>query len=163
MTCAQTLVRHESSVTCLAIQKGRLFSGSVDSTIKVKYHSFSVSWMVHLLELLLYLSLPIGLAVMYCTASVRFFKTHFFTIFFPCYFAIRIPITVHVKFLFILLFVVRKFWLAWSTFIAVVDYNRLLHVHVQCLSCGAWAAWTHLRMRSNAKRVRCKVIARRED
>ena len=36
MTCAQTLVRHESSVTCLAIQKGRLFSGSVDSTIKVK-------------------------------------------------------------------------------------------------------------------------------
>lgn len=35
MTCAQTLVRHESSVTCLAIQRGRLFSGSVDSTIKV--------------------------------------------------------------------------------------------------------------------------------
>ena len=36
MTCAQTLVRHDSSVTCLAIQRGRLFSGSVDSTIKVR-------------------------------------------------------------------------------------------------------------------------------
>ncbi|XP_064406135.1 E3 ubiquitin-protein ligase TRAF7-like [Halichondria panicea] len=35
MTCAQTLIRHDSSVTCLAIQRGRLFSGSVDSTIKV--------------------------------------------------------------------------------------------------------------------------------
>ncbi|CAI8007245.1 E3 ubiquitin-protein ligase TRAF7 [Geodia barretti] len=35
MTCAQTLVRHESSVTCLAISRGRLFSGSVDSSIKV--------------------------------------------------------------------------------------------------------------------------------
>ena len=35
MTCVQTLIRHDSSVTCLAIQRGRLFSGSVDSTIKV--------------------------------------------------------------------------------------------------------------------------------
>ena len=35
MTCAQSLIRHDSSVTCLAIQRGRLFSGSVDSTIKV--------------------------------------------------------------------------------------------------------------------------------
>jgi E3 ubiquitin-protein ligase TRAF7 len=35
MTCSQTLIRHESSVTCLAMAKGRLFSGSVDSTIKV--------------------------------------------------------------------------------------------------------------------------------
>lgn len=35
MTCAQTLIRHESSVTCLAMSRGRLFSGSVDSTIKV--------------------------------------------------------------------------------------------------------------------------------
>ena len=38
MTCAQTLVRHESSVTCLAISRGRLFSGSVDSSIKVSIH-----------------------------------------------------------------------------------------------------------------------------
>ena len=36
MTCAQTLIRHESSVTCLAMSRGRLFSGSVDSTIKVR-------------------------------------------------------------------------------------------------------------------------------
>jgi len=35
MTCVQTLVRHESSVTCLALSRGRLYSGSVDSTIKV--------------------------------------------------------------------------------------------------------------------------------
>lgn len=35
MTCVQTLVRHESSVTCLVLSRGRLFSGSVDSTIKV--------------------------------------------------------------------------------------------------------------------------------
>lgn len=39
MTCAQTLVRHESSVTCLAISRGRLFSGSVDSSIKVSLNS----------------------------------------------------------------------------------------------------------------------------
>eukprot|EP00731_Ephydatia_muelleri_P029360 Em0020g1004a len=35
MTCVQTLVRHDSSVTSLVISRGRLFSGSVDSTIKV--------------------------------------------------------------------------------------------------------------------------------
>ena len=35
MTCAQTLIRHENSVSCLAIFRGRLYSGSVDSTIKV--------------------------------------------------------------------------------------------------------------------------------
>ncbi|XP_019850390.1 PREDICTED: E3 ubiquitin-protein ligase TRAF7-like [Amphimedon queenslandica] len=35
LTCSQTLIRHESSVTCLAMARGRLFSGSVDSTIKV--------------------------------------------------------------------------------------------------------------------------------
>lgn len=40
MTCAQTLVRHESSVTCLAITRGRLFSGSVDSSIKVRLHPY---------------------------------------------------------------------------------------------------------------------------
>ena len=36
MTCVQTLVRHDSSVTSLVISRGRLFSGSVDSTIKVR-------------------------------------------------------------------------------------------------------------------------------
>jgi len=35
MSCLQTLVRHENSVSCLAVFRGRLFSGSVDSTIKV--------------------------------------------------------------------------------------------------------------------------------
>ena len=35
MICVQILVRHESSVTCLALSRGRLYSGSVDSTIKV--------------------------------------------------------------------------------------------------------------------------------
>jgi len=35
MTCVQTLVRHENSVSSIAVFRGRLFSGSVDSTIKV--------------------------------------------------------------------------------------------------------------------------------
>lgn len=35
MICTQTLVRHQGSVACLAISKGRLFSGAVDSTVKV--------------------------------------------------------------------------------------------------------------------------------
>lgn len=35
MRCVQTLIRHENSVSCLAVFRGRLFSGSVDSTIKV--------------------------------------------------------------------------------------------------------------------------------
>ena len=35
MTCVQTLIRHENSVSCLAVFRGRLYSGSVDSTIKV--------------------------------------------------------------------------------------------------------------------------------
>ena len=35
MTCLQTLVRHENSVSSVAVFRGRLFSGSVDSTIKV--------------------------------------------------------------------------------------------------------------------------------
>ena len=36
MRCVQTLIRHENSVSCLAVFRGRLFSGSVDSTIKVR-------------------------------------------------------------------------------------------------------------------------------
>ena len=36
MRCIQTLIRHENSVSCLAVFRGRLFSGSVDSTIKVR-------------------------------------------------------------------------------------------------------------------------------
>ena len=36
MTCSQTLVRHEGSVTCLCVSVGRTFSGAVDGTIKVK-------------------------------------------------------------------------------------------------------------------------------
>lgn len=35
MSCVQTLIRHENSVSCLAVFRGRLYSGSVDSTIKV--------------------------------------------------------------------------------------------------------------------------------
>ena len=35
MSCIQTLIRHENSVSCLAVFRGRLYSGSVDSTIKV--------------------------------------------------------------------------------------------------------------------------------
>ncbi|XP_064628306.1 E3 ubiquitin-protein ligase TRAF7-like [Lineus longissimus] len=35
MICTQTLVRHQGSVACLAISRGRVFSGAVDSTVKV--------------------------------------------------------------------------------------------------------------------------------
>lgn len=35
MICRQTLIRHAGSVACLAVSKGRLFSGAVDSTVKV--------------------------------------------------------------------------------------------------------------------------------
>ena len=35
MRCVQTLIRHEGSVSCLTVSRGRLFSGAVDSTIKV--------------------------------------------------------------------------------------------------------------------------------
>ncbi|XP_046580638.1 LOW QUALITY PROTEIN: E3 ubiquitin-protein ligase TRAF7-like [Haliotis rubra] len=35
MICTQTLVRHQGSVACLAISKGRVFSGAVDSQVKV--------------------------------------------------------------------------------------------------------------------------------
>jgi E3 ubiquitin-protein ligase TRAF7 len=33
--CTQALVRHQGAVQTLAVSKGRLFSGSVDSTVKV--------------------------------------------------------------------------------------------------------------------------------
>ena len=35
MNCVQTLIRHQGSVTALAVSRGRLFSGAVDSTVKV--------------------------------------------------------------------------------------------------------------------------------
>ena len=35
MNCVQTLLRHQGSVTSLAVSRGRLFSGAVDSTVKV--------------------------------------------------------------------------------------------------------------------------------
>ena len=66
MTCAQTLVRHESSVTCLAISRGRLFSGSVDSSIKVGVAYISGR------GLHLYLCVP-GVAI-------KSFRTKFMTI-----------------------------------------------------------------------------------
>ena len=37
MICTQTLVRHEGSVACLAVSKGQIFSGAMDSTVKVLY------------------------------------------------------------------------------------------------------------------------------
>ena len=36
LTCAQTMSRHEGSVTCLTTCRGRIYSGAVDSTLKVK-------------------------------------------------------------------------------------------------------------------------------
>ena len=41
MRCMQALTRHEGSVVCLAISRGRLFSGSVDSSIKVRCGMFT--------------------------------------------------------------------------------------------------------------------------
>ena len=38
MICTQTLVRHEGSVACLAVSKGQIFSGAMDSTVKVFFH-----------------------------------------------------------------------------------------------------------------------------
>ncbi|KAG3272897.1 TRAF7-containing [Ictidomys tridecemlineatus] len=35
MICTQTLLHHQGSVTALAVSRGRLFSGAVDSTVKV--------------------------------------------------------------------------------------------------------------------------------
>ena len=37
MICTQTLLRHQGSVTALAVSRGRLFSGAVDSTVKVGF------------------------------------------------------------------------------------------------------------------------------
>lgn len=39
MICSQTLARHEGSVACLAVARGRLYSGAVDSTVKVSSES----------------------------------------------------------------------------------------------------------------------------
>lgn len=39
MICTQTLLRHQGSVTALAVSRGRLFSGAVDSTVKVAHAS----------------------------------------------------------------------------------------------------------------------------
>lgn len=36
MNCAQILARHEGSVTCVLASKGRVYSGAVDSTLKVE-------------------------------------------------------------------------------------------------------------------------------
>lgn len=38
MICTQTLLRHQGSVTALAVSRGRLFSGAVDSTVKVSVY-----------------------------------------------------------------------------------------------------------------------------
>lgn len=40
MICTQTLLRHQGSVTALAVSRGRLFSGAVDSTVKVGFLRF---------------------------------------------------------------------------------------------------------------------------
>lgn len=37
-SCVQTLLRHQGSVAALAVSKGRIFSGAVDSTVKVTNH-----------------------------------------------------------------------------------------------------------------------------
>jgi len=37
MICSQTLVRHEGSVACLAVSRGQIFSGAMDSSVKVRY------------------------------------------------------------------------------------------------------------------------------
>ena len=38
MICSQTLVRHQGSVACLAVSRGRVFSGAVDSQVKVVFY-----------------------------------------------------------------------------------------------------------------------------
>ncbi|MEQ2206837.1 hypothetical protein XENOCAPTIV_003545, partial [Xenoophorus captivus] len=55
MICTQTLLRHQGSVTALAVSRGRLFSGAVDSTVKVKpiHGPTSASLCVDLLKELL--------------------------------------------------------------------------------------------------------------
>ena len=46
MRCVQTLIRHENSVSCLAVFRGRLFSGSVDSTVKVRAYYISITMLL---------------------------------------------------------------------------------------------------------------------
>ena len=41
MICSQTLVRHEGSVACLAVSKGQIFSGAMDSTVKARLFSLA--------------------------------------------------------------------------------------------------------------------------
>ena len=36
MNCVQTLIRHQGSVACLATARGRVYSGAVDSAVKVR-------------------------------------------------------------------------------------------------------------------------------
>ena len=48
MICKQTLIRHAGSVACLAVSKGRLFSGGIDSLVKV-----SILFYFHFIVLLL--------------------------------------------------------------------------------------------------------------
>lgn len=43
MICTQTLLRHQGSVTALAVSRGRLFSGAVDSTVKVGLNLLTLS------------------------------------------------------------------------------------------------------------------------
>jgi len=45
MICKQTLLRHGGSVACLVVVKGRLFSGGIDSMVKVSsYCSLEASF-----------------------------------------------------------------------------------------------------------------------
>lgn len=44
MICTQTLLRHQGSVTALAVSRGRLFSGAVDSTVKVYTGEGGCQW-----------------------------------------------------------------------------------------------------------------------
>ena len=37
LACVQTLLRHQGSVSALAVSRGRIFSGAMDSTVKVSY------------------------------------------------------------------------------------------------------------------------------
>lgn len=50
MICTQTLLRHQGSVTALAVSRGRLFSGAVDSTVKVSVHGSGHSKGLHRME-----------------------------------------------------------------------------------------------------------------
>ena len=42
MICKQTLIRHTGSVACLCVSKGRLFSGGIDSMVKVRMNIRSI-------------------------------------------------------------------------------------------------------------------------